>query len=342
MPPLRFRAWAAPLVVVLAAATPHSQAAQTFQIPTPNREILNSAGGDAAFTGTTGRPWLSGTFGCVRSNGNQLHEGIDIRCTQRDRSGEPTDPITAAADGTIAYISANPALSKYGKYIVVRHSIERLEIYTLYAHLAAITPGLKPGASVRQGDRIGTLGRTSNTRERITKDRAHCHFEIDLVVNDRYAAWHAANLKGVRNDHGNFNGHNLLGIDPWKVFLEQNRLGTNFSLVQHLRNQPEMCRVQVRSTDFPWLRRYRALLEKNPIADREGIAGYELALSFNGLPVKLIPRAARELKGNGKWTLISVNETEWKAKPCGKLVFKRGQVWTLTARGEQVLSLLLH
>lgn len=342
MPPLRTTAWAALICLSLGASTPRLLAAQIFQIPTPNREILNPAGGETAFAGTTGRPWISGTFGCVRSDGHQLHEGIDIRCTQRDRSGEPTDPVTAAADGTIAYISSNPALSNYGKYIVIRHSIERLEIYTLYAHLAAITPGLKSGASVRQGDRIGTLGRTSNTRERIAKDRAHCHFEIDLVVNDRYAAWHAANLKGVRNDHGNFNGHNLLGIDPWKVFLEQNRLGTNFSLVQHLRTQPEMFRVQVRSTDFPWLRRYRALLEKNPVAEREGIAGYELALSFNGLPIKLIPRAARELKGTGKWTLLSVNEAEWKTKPCGKLVFKRGQLWTLTAHGEQVLSLLLY
>lgn len=42
-----------------------------------------------------------------------------------------------------------------------------------------------------------TLGRTTNTRESITKDRAHCHFEINLVVNDRYAQWHAATLKGV-------------------------------------------------------------------------------------------------------------------------------------------------
>jgi murein DD-endopeptidase MepM/ murein hydrolase activator NlpD len=333
---------AAFLAIGLASVPLHSFGAPVFKLPTPNNAVLNAAGGETAFAGTTGRPWMSGTFGCVRTDGRQLHEGIDIRCTQRDRSGEPTDPVTAAADGTIAYVSSIPGLSNYGKYIVVRHTIERMEIYTLYAHLAAITPGLKAGDAVRQGDRIGTLGRTSNTREGISKDRAHCHFEIDLVVNDRYAAWHTATLKGVRNDHGNFNGHNLLGIDPWKVFLEQNRLGTNFSLVQYLRSQPEMCRVQVRSTDFPWLRRYRALVEKNPAAEREGIAGYELALSFNGLPLKMIPRTASELKFTGRTKLLSVNETEWQAKPCGKLVFKRGQLWTLTAHGEQVLSLLLY
>lgn len=317
-------------------------AAAAFRLPTPNTAVLNAENGEAAFAGTTGRPWMSGTFGCVRTDGRQFHEGIDIRATQRDRAGEPTDPVTAAADGTVAYVSANSGLSNYGKYVVVRHYIERLEVYTLYAHLASIAPGIKVGATVRQGDRLATLGRTTNTREAITKDRAHCHFEIDLVLNDRYAAWHSANLKGVRNDHGNFNGHNLLGIDPWKVFTEQNRNPNGFSLTQFLKSQPEMCRVEVRDTDFPWLRRYRPLVERNPVAEREGIAGYELGLSFNGMPVRMTPRAASELKGTGRWRLLSVNESEWKAKPCGKLVFKRGQLWTLTARGEQVLSLLLY
>ncbi|SVC62238.1 uncharacterized protein METZ01_LOCUS315092, partial [marine metagenome] len=32
-----------------------------------------------------------------------MHEGIDIKCTRRDPKGEPIDPVSAAADGTIAY-----------------------------------------------------------------------------------------------------------------------------------------------------------------------------------------------------------------------------------------------
>ncbi len=326
------------VVVALAGGT---LLAQSFKLPTANVAVLEPENGVAAFAGTAGRTWPSGTFGCVRSDGFKMHEGIDIRSIQRDRSGEPTDPVIAAADGTVAYVSHRPQLSNYGRYIVVRHYIERLEVYSLYAHLSAIESVIQPGDRVRQGQRLGTLGRSTNTREAIAKDRAHCHFEIDLVVNDRYAAWHSANLKGMRNDHGNFNGHNLLGIDPWKVFLEQRRLGTNFSLTQFLRSRPELCRVQVRDTDFPWAKRYRPLIDRNPVADREGVAGYELSLSFNGMPCRLIPKAASELKGTGKWTLISVNETEARANPCSKLVFKRGQLWTLTGRAEQILSLLL-
>jgi len=314
---------------------------QPFKLPTANTAVLEREDGASAFAGTVGRPWPSGTFGCVRSDGFKLHEGIDIRSIQRDRSGEPTDPVLAAAEGTVAYVSHRPQLSNYGRYIVVRHYVERLEVYSLYAHLAAIESVIRPGERVRQGQRLGTLGRSTNTREAIGKDRAHCHFEIDLVVNDRYAAWHSANLKGMRNDHGNFNGHNLLGIDPWNVFLEQRRLGTNFSLTQFLRSRPELCRVQIRDTDFPWVKRYRPLIDRNPVADREGIAGYEVSLSFNGMPCRMIPKAASELKSASKWTLISVNEAEARANPCGKLVFKRGQLWTLTGRAEQILSLLL-
>ena len=36
----------------------------------------------------------------VRSDGWQIHEGLDIRCLQRDKHGEPTDPVMATADGT--------------------------------------------------------------------------------------------------------------------------------------------------------------------------------------------------------------------------------------------------
>ena len=57
-------------------------------------------------------------------DGQQMHEGLDIRCLQRDRHGEPTDPVMATADGTVVYFSTKPALSNYGKYIVIRQSLK--------------------------------------------------------------------------------------------------------------------------------------------------------------------------------------------------------------------------
>src|SRR5262245_11497348 len=75
--------------------------AQPFLLPTANRAIFEPGGEERYFVGTVGKPWTSGTFGCVRTEGWQLHEGLDIRCLQRDKHGEPIDPVMASADGTV-------------------------------------------------------------------------------------------------------------------------------------------------------------------------------------------------------------------------------------------------
>ena len=106
--------------------------AQPFQLPTANHALFEKGGEERFFVGTVGKPWLTGTFGCVRSGGWQMHEGLDIRCLQRDSHGEPTDPVLATADGTVVYISTRPSLSNYGNYLVVRHQVEGMEIYSLY------------------------------------------------------------------------------------------------------------------------------------------------------------------------------------------------------------------
>src|SRR5258706_10164842 len=116
-----------------------------FVLPTANHALFEPGGEERFFVGTVGKPWTSGTFGCVRSEGWQLHEGLDIRCLNRDRHGEPTDPVLATADGTVSYINQRPSLSNYGNYLVLRHQIDGLEIYSLYAHLKEIRPGLKHG-----------------------------------------------------------------------------------------------------------------------------------------------------------------------------------------------------
>src|SRR5262245_52693250 len=173
---------------------------QTFRLPTANQALFEKGGEERFFVGTVGKPWITGTFGCVRSDGNQLHEGLDIRCLQRDKKGEPIDPVLATADGTVAYINRRPSLSNYGNYLILRHQIEGLEIYSLYAHLREIAAGLKPGQNVKAGEAIGTLGRTANTREGISKDRAHVHFELDLLINERFPTWYKKKFPGQRND----------------------------------------------------------------------------------------------------------------------------------------------
>lgn len=314
--------------------------AQPFQLPTANRALFEKGGEERFFVGTTGRPWPSGTFGCVRSEGWQMHEGLDIRSIKRDRRGEPIDPVVASADGTVAYINTRAGASNYGKYAVLRHAIDGMEVFTVYAHLSAFAPGLRTGKTVQAGEVIATMGRTSNTGERISLERAHVHFEINLFVSDRFSAWYKREHPKQPDDHGIWNGMNLLGLDPRLIFLEQQAQGAKFSLLKFVKSRPELCRVIVRDANFSFPKRYPSLIRPNPLAQKEGVAGYEIALDANAVPIQLTPRAASELKSKQRYQLFSVNAAEQQRSPCRKLVTRRGNDWELTNTGLNFLELL--
>jgi peptidoglycan LD-endopeptidase LytH len=312
-----------------------------FQFPTANHALYET-GGELKFFAPTApdKPWTSGSFGCVRDNGARMHEGLDIRHLQTDRRGEPTDPVMATADGTIVYFNKRPGLSNYGNYIVIRHVIDGIEIYSLYAHLSQIQPALKIGDAVKGGQVIATMGRTSNA-ETILKERAHVHFELNVLINDNFAAWFKKNST-ERNDHGEWNGQNLNGLDPREILIAEHNPVKKFSLLEFIRGQTEMCRVLVRATNFPYLKRYPMLVLKNPVAEKQGVAGYEIALNFNGVPFVLMPRAESEIKSRAKFQLLSVNEPVESANPCRKLVVKRGNRWQLADAGIRQLELLTY
>jgi murein DD-endopeptidase MepM/ murein hydrolase activator NlpD len=309
------RLWA-PLLCLSARAL---MGAEVFHLPTANRALYEVGAMERYFAPTPGRSWESGTFGCVRNEGGRLHEGIDIKAVERDKKGEATDPVMASA---------------------VRHAIEGLEIYSLYAHLSQIRSGLAAGQKVRAGEMIAILGRTANTRETITQDRAHLHFEINLLVNERFPSWFKQANPGERNDHGLWNGQNLLGLDPRLILLQQRR--GHFSLLDFIRAQTELCRVWVRKPELSFARRYPPLVRANSRAETEGLAGYELALNYNGLPIQLIPRSASETKHLGRTALLSVNAAEQRKNPCRRLAEQQNGHWVLDQNGAKLLDLLAY
>ena len=229
--------------------------------------------------------------------------------------------------------------SNYGNYIVIRHVINGIEIYSLYAHLSAVRPGLQAGQEVKAGDVIATMGRTSNA-ETIGNWRAHVHFELNVLVNDHFASWWRQASPGERNDHGEWNGQNLNGLDVRQILLQEQT--GKLDLLNFLRGQTALCRVLVRATNFPYLKRYPMLVLKNPVAEREGVAGYEIALNYNGVAFALMPRAASEIKSRAKFQLLSVNEPEEQANLCRGLVRRRSGHWELANEGLRELELLTY
>ena len=319
----------------------HLSAQTPFQFPTANH-YLYTPGADAKFLAPTepDKPWTSGGFGCVRDYGHRMHAGLDILHLQTNRRGEPTDPVMATADGMVVYFSTHPGNSNFGNYIVIRHMIQGMEVYSLYAHLSAVQPGLQIGSQVKAGQVIATMGRTSSA-EVIAQWRAHVHFQINLLLNDNFAGWFKRYApSGEVNYHGEWNGHNLSALDPREILLSE-RDG-KFDLKTFITSQTELCEVLVRSTNFPFLKRYPMLVLQNPRAQKEGIAGYQVSLNFNGVPFALMPRAESEITSRAKIQLLKVNEPVALANPCCDIVVKHGKHWQLGNDGSHEMELLMY
>jgi murein DD-endopeptidase MepM/ murein hydrolase activator NlpD len=90
--------------------------------------------------------------------GRRPHWGIDLAAPKGTA-------ILASEDGVVIY--TGHGFTGYGNLIVIEHGSEWA---TLYSHLERIE--IKEGAHVRQGQRIGAMGRTGRATG------VHLHFEL--------------------------------------------------------------------------------------------------------------------------------------------------------------------
>ena len=305
-------------------AGPLHAARLEFQWPTPNKAWEQGRPIDDFIQATVSGDPESGTFGCVRSGGNQFHEGLDIKALHRDRYGEPTDLISAAMAGVIRYVNPRPGDSNYGRYIVIEHPDLVPAVYTLYAHLARIEPGIRPGVSVQAGQVIGLMGRSEGSLA-IPKERAHMHFEIGLRVCDNFDAWYRLRGFGSPNDHGVWNGMNLMGIDPLD-FLRQWRTRRVDDFQQYFDARRAVVRVRVVTDRVPdFIQRYPSLLRK-PISVGLGlVGGWEVDCDSTGLPFGWTPLTQAEVAGQrpNSVQVLSVDSASVHAFRCKSLVKMR-------------------
>ena len=314
-------------------------------LPTANDALLK-AGHDADFFQPTVDGGVeSGMFGCVRNDGRRFHEGVDIKCLQRDRHGEPTDPVHAVADGDVAFINAKPGLSNYGRYVILQHDWDGVQVFTLYAHLGAVAPGLVAGQPVKKAQVIGTLGHSTNTRERISRDRAHLHFEVNFLLNPNFHIWYPKHDPKAP-PFGNFNGQNLIGLDP-AAFLRAYAADRNLNFARYVAMQTVAFTALVGARPLPWL-----TLHPEQVQPTSGIpVAYEIGMTAWGLPVVVWPRTTAEISEpqhrvlqRGLPVLHRVNEAELARVSCPGLVARsaRGSGWVLSARGREYFEMLTY
>ncbi len=287
---------AAAMAIVLPLVAAAQVQNLTYSLPTENDALFRGDNEgyymycDRLFEGQKSQPWQAGSYGMVRNpfrvyNGSvlysRLHEGIDVKPLRRDADGVPLDPVHPIAPGTVAYVSENPRLSNYGRYVVVAHEVPEGIIYSLYAHLASVS--CKEGQRVERGDKLGILGYSGVG---LDKRRAHCHLELCLMVNSAYEKFAPPD-----NKHGNFNGFNLVGFNAAELLLAS-RGGKPVSLSAVFSRLPEHYRVRVpRVGTMDILQRHR-FLYKGEAGKRPAPASLDIAFTAEGVPIAIYP--ARE------------------------------------------------
>jgi murein DD-endopeptidase MepM/ murein hydrolase activator NlpD len=92
---------------------------------------------------------------------NAAHRGVDYAAPSGSK-------IRSVAAGVVKFAGRQ---NGYGNVVEIRHDGTHA---TLYAHMKAIAPGIRPGARVAQGDLLGTVGMTG------WATGPHLHFELKV------------------------------------------------------------------------------------------------------------------------------------------------------------------
>jgi murein DD-endopeptidase MepM/ murein hydrolase activator NlpD len=109
--------------------------------------------------------------------GATRHQGADL--SNRQGGG----PVRAAAAGIVVYAGLRQPDHGYGEHVVLAHRLPEGGVaYTIYAHLAPGSIAVRPGATVKVGDRLGRVGQTG------VASSPHLHFEVRLAqdVQERW------------------------------------------------------------------------------------------------------------------------------------------------------------
>lgn len=307
--------------------------------PTPNPAFQLGEPIEAYVQPTASGQVTSGLFGCVRNGGAKFHEGLDLYPIQRDSRGEALDSVYAILPGRVAYISARSGHSSYGRYVVVVHEGESPAFHSLYAHLASVDPGLKLGSPVQAGTVLGKMGRSAAGYS-IPRSRAHLHLELGFKLSDNFQAWFDRQKFGSPNRHGNWNGMNLVSVDPL-AFYQEMRGGTVSGFDGYLRTLPVAARIRVQSTRIPdFVRNYPALLTR-PYANREVVA-WDIAFTQFGVPVQWTPRFVEEGLGGrpGEVRVLTYNPELIQSQSCNRILQMGGKVPTIAPGTVTILKKL--
>lgn len=271
--------------------------------PTPNPEFIEHGGMEGVLQPTVSGRLESGAYGCVRNDGHRFHEGVDLRAIHRDRRNEPTDSIFAFDDGIVRYVNRVAGTSSYGRYIVIEHPQIAPGFVSLYAHLRSVPDQIQAGIEVKGGDVIAMMGRSAGGYS-IPRSRAHLHFELGLWLGSDFQKWYDQQPFGSENDHGSYNGMNIIGLDVWRL-LGALRRGEARDVWEFLMTEQIAVEAYVHETRIPELLRVNPELMANAVIPPDH-AGWRVEVTWYGLPTRFKALTHAEMEGHDRWLSVAV------------------------------------
>ena len=283
---MKFLATLLVLPLVLTGAEPLK-----LTLPTDNKALFEGKPEefymyvDRVFDNEPSKPWTAGQYGFVRNLvktenegiiATKFHEGLDIRPTKRDRSGNPIDQVRAIASGEVVHINKSAGGSTYGKYIVVKHQWGYGPFFSLYAHLSMTN--VEIGQRVLGGSPIGIMGYTGTG---ISRTRAHLHLELCMLSSENFSDW-----LGAQSAHGIFDGRNLIGLDVASLF-QAAKASADLTIPEFLKSATPYFKVAVpRIEALEITKRYPWLKKGNHEAPSPS---WEISFTDSGIPLSVTP-----------------------------------------------------
>ncbi len=235
--------------------------------------------------------------------------------------------------GRVAYINYASSKSSYGRYIVLEHDHFRPILYSLYAHLDSFSPSLKVGDSVKEAEALGRMGNSSSFR--IPLNRSHLHFEIGLRLSEKFQNWYNRKTFKTPNSHGNFNGFNLVGIDPLS-FFKLYQAGKVKSPADYFLDLKETVSVAVKSNLRPSILAIDPSLEQSAASTDHQYNGWICRFGPYGIPLSF-ERAL--IQGAKNVEVLTFSEPAGRGF-CRKLVEKRNNLLMPSEQLEAYLEIL--
>lgn len=310
--------WAANLFLAILLAGSVSAAARlgSHFWPTPNRAFIEGRPLGLFLQPTESGKLSSALWGCVRNRGARFHEGIDLKATRTDERGEPIDAVYAFDDGVVRYVNRDASKSSYGRYVVIEHPQWMPGLVTVYAHLRVVPEKTSPGATVKGGHAIATMGRSAN--HAIPKSRAHLHFEVGLWLGTEFQNWYDRQRFKTPNDHQAYNGMNIIGLDVWSM-LQSLRSGEAANVMEYIAAEPTAVTVTIRDSEIPDILQVNPNLMTNQFIPLKH-AGWRIDFASSGIPLRFEALVTKDMS-NAKPVLIEfADEKLARSQSCMSLL----------------------